>query len=114
MTWSRRLAAHATAFTDVYMSGIVAMKEQSGASYVTFFAVSLVELLKKYPVFNMSLTRGAFCIKEESTWESWSPSMMICSCRSLATQTNSTSTDWRRLSGNSPKRQDLENSCRTT
>jgi len=52
MTWSRRIAAHATAFADVDMSRIVSLKQESGASYLAYFAAALVELLKKYPVFN--------------------------------------------------------------
>ena len=52
MIWSQRLAAHATAFVEVDLSRVVLMKEKSGASYLTFFAESVVQLLRKYPVFN--------------------------------------------------------------
>lgn len=52
MIWSQRLAAHATAFVDVDLSRVVLMKEKSGASYLTFFAESVVQLLQIYPIFN--------------------------------------------------------------
>src|SRR5262249_1881661 len=51
MIWSQRLSAQATAFADLDMSRIVALREKD-VSYLTFFCIALVKLLKQYPNFN--------------------------------------------------------------
>jgi pyruvate/2-oxoglutarate dehydrogenase complex dihydrolipoamide acyltransferase (E2) component len=51
MVWSRRTSAHATAFADLDMSRIISRRVKD-VSYLTFFCVVLVKLLKENPAFN--------------------------------------------------------------
>lgn len=66
MTYSKRVSAHVTSFTEVDMERIVKLhKENKELSYTAFVTAAVVSAIKEFPVMNSSVVDDNIVIKKE-------------------------------------------------